>query len=232
VLVEGLGGTLEGWRRNVPGLAAELFVVALDLRGNGRSDPPPERATVETFADDLVALLDELAIVRAHVFGFSFGGMVAVDAALRHPERVRTLILGGTHAGISHAVRSPARVAKDRPWEALHSAAFLADHAREVDEDRRVRASHLQPAEARRRQWEAVRAFDAYDRLLRMRAPTLVLQGTEDRVTDPANARMLAERIPNAELVLLEGAGHLFHVERPERTDELVLDFAGRHRDG
>ncbi len=232
VLVEGLGGTIEGWRRNVPELSTELFVVAFHLRGNGRSDPPPEGVSVADLADDAVRLLDALSLERAHVFGFSFGGMVALRAALDRPDRVRSLVLGGTHPGGPHAVRSSARVPKDRPWEALYSPAFLLEHADQVATDRAIRARYAQPPEARRRQWEASRGFDAFDELGRVRAPTLVIHGTEDRVVDPRNARLLAQRIPGAELALLEGAGHLFHAERPARTNAIVIDFLRRHRDG
>ncbi len=85
---------------------------------------------------------------------------------------------------------------------------------------------------ARRRQWEAVQGFDACGRLGELRVPTLVLHGTEDRLVDPRNARLLAERIPGAELVLLEGAGHVYHSERAEEADRAVLEFVERRAGG
>lgn len=223
ILLEGLGGDTGGWRRNVPHLARELQVVAYDFRGNGRSDPPEAPVTMETFVDDTIGLLDHLEIGDAHLYGQSFGGMVALEVALTHPDRVRSLILAATHVGVRHAVPVRAPVPKDRPWEALYSDRFLREHPEEVADD--LRGGTSQSPGAARRQWEAMRGFDAYDRLPSVRAPTLVLHGAEDRTIQPDNARVLADRIPGARLVLLEGAGHVYHAEQPEAADAAVLDF-------
>jgi 3-oxoadipate enol-lactonase len=223
ILLEGLGGDIAGWRRNIPTLARELRVVAFDFRGNGRSDPPPADATMATFVDDTLAVMDEVGLPAAHVYGQSFGGMVAQQLALDHPDRVRSLILAATHPGAGHAAPLTARVPKGRPWEALYSEAFLREHPDQVDED--LRSGTAPPEEAARRQWNAMRGFDAYDRLSSVRVPTLVLHGTEDRTIDPANARLLAERIPGARLILLQGAGHVYHAEQPAEADRAVLEF-------
>jgi 3-oxoadipate enol-lactonase len=223
LLLEGLGGDLAGWRRNLPRLAAELRVIAFDHRGNGRSSAPDAPMRMATFVDDTLALLDDLGIDRAHLYGQSFGGMVAQETALTEPERVRSLTLACTHAGVPHVVPVRARVPKGRPWEALYSERFLTEHPDEVAAD--LRAGTPQAPASARRQWEAMQGFDAYDRLPSLRVPTLILHGTEDRTIHPDNARVLAERIPGARLVLLEGAGHVYHAEQPEAGDEAVLEF-------
>ncbi|MEW6058842.1 MAG: alpha/beta fold hydrolase [Actinomycetota bacterium] len=229
VLLEGMGGDVNGWRRNIPRLAVELLVVAYDFRGNGRSDAPDEPVTMATFVEDTVALLDDLRIDAAHAYGQSFGGMVAQELALAHPERVRSLILACTHAGGAHVVRSSAKVPKDKPWLALYSPGFAARHPGHVAEDLRMGSRSPQHPGARRRQWDAAQRFDAYDRVPGIRAPALVLHGTEDQMIDPANAQILASRIPGAELAMLEGAGHVYHSERAEESDAMVLDFIRRH---
>lgn len=223
LLLEGLGGDLAGWRRNIPHLAAELRVVAFDHRGNGRSTAPDEPMTMATFVDDALALLDHVGIDRGHLYGQSFGGMVAQELALSRPERVRSLVLACTHPGVRHAVPGRVAVPKGRPWEALYSARFLREHPDEVEAD--LRAGTPQAPAMARRQWEAMQGFDAYDRLPSLRVPTLVLHGTEDRTVHPDNARVLAERIPDARLVLLEGAGHVYHAEQPEAADAAVMEF-------
>lgn len=229
ILLEGLGGDIPGWRRNIPHLAAELAVIAFDFRGNGRSEAPDVGWTMTTFIDDTIAVLDSVDADRSHVYGQSFGGMVAQELALVHPDRVRTLILACTHAGGPHVVPSDPRAPKDRPWLALYSEAFAAAHPEHVDEDLRVgRAQHQHP-QGQRRQREIVRSFDAYDRLPRITAPTLVLHGSEDRLIAPANAEVLASRIPGAELLWLEGAGHLYHSEQADAADAAVLAFVRRH---
>ncbi len=230
VLLEGMGGDIPGWRRNIPRLARELRVVAYDLRGNGRSEGPDGPTRMATYVEDTVALLDHLGIDRAHVYGQSFGGMVAQELALAHPARVRTLILAATHCGGPRAARGDARAPKAEPWRSLYAPSFPDRHPEHVAEDLRVAATQRRDPRGERRQWEAMQGFDAFDRLPGIVAPTLVLHGTEDQVIPVENARILAARIPGAELVLLVGAGHLYHSERAEEADAAVLDFVRRHR--
>ena len=231
VLLEGMGGDIPGWRRNIPHLAAELRVVAFDLRGNGRSSDPPSSATMSTFVDDTIAVLDALGIDRAHVYGQSFGGMVAQETALAHPGRVASLVLAATHCGGRHVV-APPRVAvpKGEPWRSLYALGFPDAEPAHVADDLDVASRQPRHDEGGRRQWEAMQRFDVCDRLGSITTPTLVLHGTEDAMISPVNAELLAARIPNAELQLLEGAGHLYHSERADEADAAVLDFVGRHR--
>jgi 3-oxoadipate enol-lactonase len=232
VLLEGIGGDVPGWRRNIPTLAREWRVIAYDFRGNGRSAAPDEPMTMQTFVDDTVALLDALELPSAHLYGQSFGAMVAQELALSHPHRVRTLALAATHCGGDRVVRSRARVPKDRPWLQLYSEAFAAAHPEHVGEDQEIARRNPQAPHAGRRQREAADDFDTCRRLREIRAPTLVLHGTEDRLIDPENARILAASIHGAELVLLEGAGHMYHSEQPEAADRAVLAFIRKHARG
>jgi 3-oxoadipate enol-lactonase len=202
ILLEGMGGDVPGWRRNVPHLAAELFVVAYDHRGNGHSDAPGAPATMATFVGDCLGVM----------------------------ERVRSLVLACTHGGHSHIVPGKGRAPKDQPWLQLYAPAFAEANPEHVEEDLRVGRAQPQHPAGQHRQYEAVRAWDAYDRLPDLRIPVLVLHGSEDQMIDVENARVLASRIPGAELAILEGAGHVYHSEQPERADEIVLDFVRRHR--
>jgi 3-oxoadipate enol-lactonase len=225
LLLEGLGGDIPGWGRHLRDLARELRVIAYDFRGNGRSDKPDEAMTMKTFVEDTVGLMDHLGVPAAHVYGQSFGGMVALELTLAFPERVRSLILAATHPGLAHAIRSRTKVAKDRPWLALYAPGFIRDHPDRLQEHRRVVRRNAQPFHAGRRQWEAMQAFDAYGYLSDIRVPTMVLHGIDDLTIDPENARLLASRIPGARLTMLEGAGHVYHWERPDAATRYVLDF-------
>jgi pimeloyl-ACP methyl ester carboxylesterase len=227
VLLEGMGGDIPGWRRNIPRLARRHRVIAYDFRGNGRSDKPDTTMTMATFVEDTVGLLDELEIPTTHLYGQSFGGMVAIELALTHPDRVRSLILACTHAGPARATRpgQESKVPKDKPYLALYAPGFAEAHPEHVAEDILVGSQNPQPAHAGRRQWEAIQRWDGWDRLGEIRGPTLVLHGTEDRLIPVENARRLAASIPASRLALLEGAGHLYHSEQPEAADRTVLEF-------
>jgi 3-oxoadipate enol-lactonase len=225
LLLEGMGGDIPGWGRHLDDLAGEVRAIAYDFRGNGRSDKPDESMTMKTFVEDTVGLLDHIGVPSPHVYGQSFGGMVALELTLAFPDRIRSLILAATHPGGSHAVESRSKAPKDRPWLALYSPGFVRDHPDLLEEHRRVARRNPQPSHAARRQWEAMQGFDVHDRLSDIRVPTLVLHGTDDLTVDPENARKLASRIPGARLALLEGAGHVYHWERPEETGRVVLEF-------
>ena len=231
ILLEGLGGDIPGWRRNVPHLASELRVIAYDFRGNGHSDEPSAPCTMATFVEDTLALLVALGVDRAHVYGQSFGGMVAQELGLTSPGRARSLILGCTHMGPAHAIRSTARAPIGEPWRTLYAPGFPDRHPDHVAEDLRIGRAQPHHPQGGRRQWEAMQGFDSSDRLGDLRIPTLVLHGTEDLTVPVENARRLAQRIPDAELVLLEGAGHLYHSEQADAADAAVLDFVRRHGD-
>jgi 3-oxoadipate enol-lactonase len=227
VLLEGMGGDIPGWRRSIPRLAGRYRVIAFDFRGNGRSDKPDEPMTMTTFVDDTIALLDHLGFDSAHLYGQSFGAMVGQELALTHPDRVRSLVLAATHAGARRASRAGwmARVPKDRPYLALYSEGFARDHPEHIAEDIGQGGQNVQPPHARRRQWEAMQGWDEWDRIHAIDRPTLVLHGTEDRLVSVENARRLAGLIPGSRLVLLEGAGHVYHSEQPEASDAAVLAF-------
>jgi 3-oxoadipate enol-lactonase len=225
LLLEGMGGDVPGWRRNVPTLATRHRVVVYDHRGNGRSDAPDEPMTMATFVEDAVAVLEENGAERAHAYGQSFGGMVAQELALSHPERTRSLVLACTHAGPARADRAPARAPKSRPYELLYSDRFARRHPEHLAEDLRIGSANPQKRHAGRRQWEAIQVWDAWDRVSAIRCPTLVLHGTDDRLVPVENARRLAALIPGSRLVLLEGAGHVYHSEQPEAADRAVLEF-------
>ena len=230
VLLEGFGADISIWRRSLARLADRYRVVAYDLRGNGRSVMPDQPVTMTTLVGDTISLLDHLDVHSAHFYGQSLGGMVAQELAISRPSRVRSLILAATHAGPKRAARPPAdaNVPKDRPYLALYSEAFTREHPEQIAEDVVLGSQRPQSPHAGRRHWEAMRRWDAWDRIGRIRCPVLVLHGTEDRLIPVENARMLAHRIARAELFLLEGAGHMYQSEQPDAADAAVLAFLDR----
>jgi pimeloyl-ACP methyl ester carboxylesterase len=245
LLIMGLGANHLSWTAQIPVYSCEFQVIVFDNRGTGRSDFPADAEyTIPVLADDAAALLDALGVDSAHVYGVSMGGMIAQELALRHPDKVRSLILGATTPGGPNAVAPEPEAlsslleqgaAIDRSvnpalLDVLFSPGFLADHGSELAAAFQSMADYPPTSpEAYQAQLRAVAAHDTYDRLPDISAPTLVLHGTDDPLLPVGNGRILAERIPGAKLVLLEGARHAYFLEKQAEADTAVLDFLRVH---
>jgi 3-oxoadipate enol-lactonase len=229
LLLEGLGGSITGWRYNLPRLSERYHVIAYDFRGNGRSDQPDQELPIRLLAADTLGILDNLGIGSTHVYAQSLGGMVAIEMALNRPERVRSLVLAATHAGHAGAFhRDSWKVPKSKPFVMLFGRSFIEHHPERIAEELRISQEQPQQPGIQRRQWQAIAQWDVWDRLQEVSHPTLVLHGTEDRLVPVENGRRMAELIPGAELHLLEGAGHAYHWEQPAEADRAVLAFLER----
>ena len=236
LLVHGLGYTREGWGPLRGLLARRYRVLSYDNRGIGESEIPVGPYTVEELAADAVQVLDEAGVERAHVLGASLGGMVAQLLAAERPERVERLVLAGTTPGGARAYPLPQRTlalmeeAQALPPEvALRRFVenALAPGSAFVDEVYAYRQQHPPDPLGWSAQAAAGAAWDADGLLAHIAAPTLVVAGTADAVVDPRNAELLAAEIPDAQLRLLEGAGHLPSWERAGEFADLVERFLG-----
>lgn len=240
VLIMGIGATCQGWLvLQVPELSRDRPNVLFDNRGAGRSEDPGADFTTADLAGDLLALLDELRIERANLLGAFMGGMVAQELAIRNPERVHTLTLVGTfaradarrrallehwHALADSQVPYEARVKSRLIWS-LHDLTFEQHDI--IDSMLQFYLERDAPMEDKvvQRQIDACLAHDALERLERIQAPTLVVCGEQDLVAPLPLARQLANRIPQARLVPIPGAGHLVPVEMARRFNRLVARF-------
>jgi 3-oxoadipate enol-lactonase len=214
--------------------------ITYDNRGSGRSDAPRRLTSMPELAADARRLLDKLDIGSAHVYGVSMGGMIAQELAIRFPERVRGLILGGTWPGGPRAVRpalrdlaglgaASARALRESGRPYLAAALFSAEFRRRQPERVRVLLEPFRryrpPPQGVLAQWWATVYHDTFSRLGLIQAPTLVMHGELDAIAPLANARLLAERIPNAELAIVPGTGHAYALERPEESLALMLGW-------
>lgn len=244
LLVAGQGMTVDGWWATIPVLAGTFRVIAFDNRDTGHSSRLPWPYSVAQMAHDAVAVLDAAGEERAHVYGISLGSLVAQEVALRHPDRVRALVLGASSAGgfaaykpspSSSAQTFTVRAGAMRPEEAEWAAIpyTYAEKTRRIHPERIVadiahRASSPPEPLAYVHQAAAVAGHDAYERLNQMAAPTLVVHGEQDVFVPPANALVLAERIPGAQLQLWPDAGHMYTIDEP-RADQEIAGFL-RHQ--
>jgi 3-oxoadipate enol-lactonase len=211
--------------------------VVYDHRGSARSSGAPPRS-MGALAEGAARMLTDLGIPRAHVCGLSMGGMVAQELALRRPERVRGLILGGTTPGGPFAPRLGPReivsIARGSVTERgiraplLFSSEFRREQPERVRELLRHFKAHRSSIKAIAAQTLASARFDTTSRLGRLRAPTLVMHGERDRLVPLAASRLLAARIPDAELAVVPGAGHAYGLEAPEESLDLLLGWLER----
>ena len=244
---------LTGFRRSrviwgEPFLAplAERFTLVLpDNRGTGGSDKPTECYSIEAFADDAAAVLDEAQIDRAHVFGVSMGGMIAQRFAQRHGGRARGIAIGCSHAGGDSVVpprkeiwqllkllpdeNMDAREVARRQEAAYYTEAFRQEHRELIDEQFRAVNASPTPDFAVQGHLRAMEDFDGHRELAAIKAPTLVISGDSDLLIVPENSRLLATGISGAELCVLPDAAHFFWVEKPAETAAELIRFFTNH---
>jgi pimeloyl-ACP methyl ester carboxylesterase len=244
LLIQGLGYSSDMWWRLLPELTPAFRVIRFDNRGVGRTGVPAGPYPVPTMAADALAVLDAAGETSAHVMGVSMGGFITQEVVLSAPERVRSLILGCTATG------GPEMVAAEPAAMAMVAAraSMSAEEAAEVaipfvyakgtprsviDEDFAVRLEIPTTAEGYGNQLAGVAAWGASEgigaaRLGVIDVPTLILQGDEDRLVNPANADVLAKAIPGAEVVILEGASHIFFSDQPVASAKAIASFLAR----
>ena len=238
VLIQGLGLDRSGWGPVLRKLRRHFRLVLVDNRGSGRSGLPAASFDVADMAADVVAVLDGAGIRRAHVMGASLGGLVAQELAIDHPERVDALVLAATTPGWPFAYPMPA--ASLRLIAAADSMTREVALRRHVENalsprgeretglaDRLVelQRSRLAPPGAWHAQASAGARYAGLLRQTRIRARTLVLQGAADTVVDPRNGRLLASRIPGAQLVIFPELGHLLFWQEPDNVADVVTLF-------
>ncbi len=242
VIVPGHGGHHGSWAHIVPALARNYRVVLADNRGAGLSDAPPGPYSMAQLVGDLAALHETLGLERFHLYGESLGGMIALNYVLAHPERARSLVLGCTTPGGRNAARADREALRALLPDPAHTPDEALDRGfannfnpewaaanRELLVRREAGMAHLRtPAHASGAQLAAAREHDVFDRLPEITQRTLVLHGALDRIIPAENGRILAERIPNAELVLLETAAHGMKVEAQAEVERHVLAFLAR----
>jgi 3-oxoadipate enol-lactonase len=250
LLIPGADGMKETWRVQVPELARRYHVISADLRSRF-----PDPATFDLFADDAARLLDRLGVESAVVIGQSLGGAIAIRFATKYPERVRGLVLANTlarvsyeHVGLNSTALAPVAVAANRylPTEAARRLGKLWSRhdvwifdsspgwERVVDYALWT-GSRTEPPQISSRRIRLLGREDLRPELAGIQVPTLVLKGPRDTYTPAAWARDIADRIPDARYVEVDGSGHCSHISMPAEfnrelvawLDELELEEEG-----
>ena len=238
VFLHGIGGNKTNWRDQVPIFAEHFHAVAWDARGYGDSDDYEGPLRYQDFADDLVRVIDHFGAKRAHLVGLSMGGSIIQEFHSRHAGRIASMTLCDTRATFGTAPSQDA------------SADFIRLRLKPLQEGKEPRdiaptvAKSLvapdAPPEILQRLIDSIAALhkDSYMKTLLARGtwkcsfdprtvtvPTLVVCGSEDRLTPPSASQELADGIAGAKLALIPGAGHLSNIEKPDEFNRVVLAF-------
>ncbi len=213
IFLHGNGESGEYFRGQIDVFSRQYHVYAPDTRGHGKTPRGNAPFTIRQFAEDLLGFMDEHHIEKTHLLGFSDGGNIAMIFAIRHPERVDRLILNGANLntdGVKRTTQLPieigyriARRSADKSESAKKKAEMLG---------LMVNDPNVEP-----------------DELAAIRSKTLVIAGTRDMIRE-SQTRLIASKIPDAELVLIEG-NHFIANKKPEEFNKAVLEFLARGTD-
>lgn len=243
VLIPGLGYGGWMWHRMIPGLAGHFQVISVDNRGVGQSDKPPGPYTANLLAADILGLLDEHDLPKAHIMGHSMGGFIAQAFALEYPDRVDRLILSATNFGgprhlpISAEAMAVLTDLSGDPIERLRrgivvscAPGFAENDPEFVEHWVNYRVNNpIDPAGYQAQLAIGLglisEAASFEHRLGAVTARTLVLFGAEDKVVPPENAALLAGVLPNAQVTIIPDAGHFFPFEAPQAANDAIIRF-------
>ena len=209
ILLHGNGENCDYFAGQMDAFARHFHVYALDTRGHGKTPRGEAPFTIRQFAEDLLGFMDAHGIAKAHILGFSDGGNTAMIFAMKHPERVDRLILNGANLdakGVKPSVQLPIELG----YRFARLFAGKSDEARQHAEllGLMVNDPNVRPEE-----------------LSRIQARTLVIAGTRDMIKE-AHTRLIASRIPDARLVIIEG-DHFFANKRPDAFNRAIMVFLG-----
>jgi len=235
LLLAGQSNNHHWWDAVRTDFGEHFTTIAPDWRGTGESDKPDDDSySIARFASDAVAVLDDAGVDRTHVYGTSMGGRVAQVMAAESPASVDRLVLGCTSPGDRHGVRRQGNVnvaltqgdgaaVRRALLELMYTPGWLATH----DGPFHTIGDRGMPAHARNGHLKASRRHDGWELLPRIVAPTLVIHGADDELSPAENAHVIARRIPDARVEIIDGARHAYFEEFAHLATPMVLDFLG-----
>ena len=236
ILSPGMGGSAGYWAPNLAALSARYRILLYDHRGTGRSERSlPDRVTIRTMADDVLALTRELGVQRAHFVGHALGGLIGLELALASSAVDKLVVVNGWAGPDPHFERcfetrlellrksGPAAYVRAQPIF-LYPANWISENIGELDAEAVHQLAHFPPAEILEKRIAAARTFELPSGIA---ADILVLASDDDMLVPSDCTKKLADRLPRSTRATMKWGGHACNVTDPATFNHLVLDFLG-----
>ena len=251
ILIHGYSYNKSAWIAQIDDLSKHFKVIALDVRGSGESSHPEEEFTIDTLVEDLKGLMDFLKIEKAHLMGWSMGGMIIQNFVLKYPERADKLLLFATNAGmptkdgiymLRDSIIEIYELRKTDPKAAffklakfMHGMKFRKKMEKEPNEkihgivttEELIKDStenQTNPTDLRHLA-EVIGNHKTFDRLHEIKNETLIVVGSKDTITPLIANETLHEKLPNSTLKVIQGAGHKVFLENQPEVNPIIIDF-------
>ena len=251
ILIHGIGAKKETWIAQLKALSNKYKVIAIDVRGTGKSDRPNILYTMEMLADDIKGLMDHLKIEKAHIAGRSMGGMIAQHFALKYSKQVEKLILITTspgfpdEEGVEMMIKGRIEEIKDirtNPEQSFWRKARMLFHQKFRKEmeanpkkkffgiwsvDDLIKEDSIDPPTAQDliNQGHAIKKHNTSERLIEIKNDTLLLAASHDRLTSKSGMEEMSKKIPKSTLKVIDRAGHYNHLSNAPEFNQIILDF-------
>jgi 3-oxoadipate enol-lactonase len=239
IFIHGLGSSTQDWESQVPEFSKSYRVITLDLRGHGQSDKPAGPYFIPMMAADLAALFQSLRLPPAHVVGLSLGGAVAFQFVLDYPSSVKTLTivnsgpsLGGTPEEAQKEIERRVGIVQQLGMRAMGEAlspALFPNPAHTALRETFIKRWGENDPQAYIEATLSILGFNVLDKLGEIRCPTLILASDQD-YTPVSMKESFTKLIPNAQLVVIQGAHHALPMEEPEKFNAALREFLARFR--
>lgn len=236
LLIHGLGSSTLDWEFQIPVLSAHYRVLALDVRGHGRSDKPRERYRMVDFADDVAALIEHLQLPPVHLVGISMGGMIGFQLGVDQPHLLRSLTIVNSAPEVkAHNLRERLEIAKRwllarlLPLETLAKALGKLLFPRPEQAELRHKVEQRWPRNDKRAylaSLDAIIGWGVRERLQRITCPTLVISADRD-YTPIEHKQAYVTELPEARLQVIDNSRHATPLDQPQRFNTVLLDFLG-----
>ena len=239
--ISGLGGVRNSWEKQLEPFMSRGPVILHDHRGTGKSEKPSGVYSVEKMADDIISIMDDLSIEKAHMVGTSTGGAIIQILCIKSGNRVQSGVIASSWPKSDPYFIRQFEVRKEillnMGWEThnrlssftLYSPEFFSKNYKKISDTERKQLANMPPKEIMAERIDCIIEHDQLEKLPEIKTPVLVLVGREDFVTPVYYSEKIASLIPDSEFKIFKKGGHFIYLTYPNEFNSTVLDFIKRN---